>query len=88
MYAIAMSGYGMMADRARSKAAGFRHHLVKPMGLEQLERILGEAATELEGLDYGQGKAPSTLTDQVRVRDSQPEPTWLARRSGRVSQPL
>ena len=46
MYAIAMSGRGMMDDRARSKAAGFRHHLVKPMGLEQLESILNQVAAE------------------------------------------
>ena len=35
IYAIAMSGFGMTSDRMRSKAAGFRHHLVKPMDLEQ-----------------------------------------------------
>ena len=46
-YAIAMSGFGMSADRVRSKVAGYRHHLVKPMGLEQLEGILQEAANEL-----------------------------------------
>ena len=46
-YAIAMSGFGMLSDRARSKAVGFRHHLVKPMGLEQLETILNDAAREL-----------------------------------------
>lgn len=49
MYAIAMSGYGTTSDHKRSKAAGFRHHLVKPMGLEQLETILAEAAKELRG---------------------------------------
>lgn len=49
MYAIAMSGYGTISDHRRSKAAGFRHHLVKPMGLEQLETILAEAAKELRG---------------------------------------
>lgn len=47
IFAVAMSGFGMTADRARSKAAGFRHHLVKPMGLEQLESILIDAAEEL-----------------------------------------
>jgi CheY-like chemotaxis protein len=47
VYTIAMSGFGMDADRARSKAAGFRHHLVKPMGLEQLEHILEQAASEV-----------------------------------------
>ena len=45
-YAIAMSGYGMNADRERSLAAGYRHHLVKPMDLEQLEDMLAEAARE------------------------------------------
>ena len=40
IYAIAMSGYGMKADRERSLAAGYRHHLVKPMAPEQIERIL------------------------------------------------
>jgi CheY-like chemotaxis protein len=47
MYAIAMSGYGTASDRNRSKAAGYRHHLVKPMGLEQLESILHSVAVEL-----------------------------------------
>ena len=40
IYAIAMSGYGMKADRERSLAAGYQHHLVKPMAPEQIERIL------------------------------------------------
>lgn len=46
LYAIAMSGYGMAADHERSRAVGFRHHLVKPMDLEQLESLLAEAARE------------------------------------------
>jgi CheY-like chemotaxis protein len=48
VYAIAMSGYGMASDRERSKAAGFRHHLVKPMDIEQLEPLLAEASRELD----------------------------------------
>jgi two-component system CheB/CheR fusion protein len=51
IYAIAMSGFGMTSDRLRSKAVGYRHHLVKPMGLEQLENILKDAAAELEEPD-------------------------------------
>ncbi|MBL0727192.1 response regulator [Piscinibacter sp. HJYY11] len=47
VYAIAMSGYGMASDRARSLEAGFRHHLVKPMDIEQLEHLLAEASREL-----------------------------------------
>lgn len=52
VYAIAMSGFGMTSDRLRSKAVGYRHHLVKPMGLEQLESILKDAAAELEELKH------------------------------------
>jgi len=55
IFAIAMSGFGMTSDRLRSKAAGFRHHLVKPMGLEQLETILDEAANEINGADHADG---------------------------------
>jgi CheY-like chemotaxis protein len=45
-YAIAMSGFGMASDRQRSLAAGFRHHLLKPVEPNQLERLLDEAAAE------------------------------------------
>jgi CheY-like chemotaxis protein len=41
---IAISGYGMETDRGRSKAAGFQHHLTKPMGFEQIEGILDSFA--------------------------------------------
>lgn len=58
MYAIAMSGYGMTSDRTRSKAAGYRHHLVKPMGIEQLEAILGEVAVELDKSRRVKAEAP------------------------------
>lgn len=34
---IALSGYGMEADRARSRDAGFDAHLVKPVNLDLLE---------------------------------------------------
>ena len=47
-YAIAMSGFGMSADRERSRAAGYRHHLLKPIEPNQLETLLDEAAREIE----------------------------------------
>jgi CheY-like chemotaxis protein len=50
LYAIAMSGFGMNADMARSKAAGFRHHILKPFRTEELEKILADAASELESV--------------------------------------
>lgn len=43
-YAIAMSGYGTLSDIAASRAAGFRHHLVKPVEMRTLERLLQEAS--------------------------------------------
>ncbi len=37
---IAVSGYGQEEDRRRSKEAGFDHHLVKPVDLEELKALL------------------------------------------------
>ena len=39
---VAVSGYGSEQDQRRSAAAGFDHHLVKPVDCEALFRILGE----------------------------------------------
>ncbi len=46
---IALSGYGMEDDVARSREAGFLLHLVKPVDFNQLEYALREL--ELGGLD-------------------------------------
>lgn len=37
---IALTGYGQSSDRARTREVGFRHHLVKPIDLEELERLV------------------------------------------------
>jgi len=37
---IALSGWGQDEDRERSRAAGFDHHLVKPINLTALNQIL------------------------------------------------
>ena len=47
-YAIAMSGFGMASDRQKSLAAGYRHHLLKPVEPNQLEKLLDEAASEID----------------------------------------
>ena len=47
IYAIAMSGFGMGADHLKSKEAGYRHHLLKPLNPRQLDAALEEAAREL-----------------------------------------
>jgi len=46
-YAIAMSGFGQISDRQRSLAAGYRHHLLKPVEPNRLEALLDEAAREV-----------------------------------------
>jgi CheY-like chemotaxis protein len=36
---IAVTGYGQSEDKLRSQAAGFEIHLVKPLALDQLQRV-------------------------------------------------
>ena len=36
-----MSGYGQEEDRARSRAAGFDYHVVKPIDLAVINGLLG-----------------------------------------------
>ena len=43
IFAIAMSGFGMNADNARSRQAGYRHHLLKPFKIAELDKFLKEA---------------------------------------------
>jgi signal transduction histidine kinase len=38
---VAVTGYGQESDRARSMAAGFEEHLVKPVQLRRLRALLG-----------------------------------------------
>jgi CheY-like chemotaxis protein len=48
VYAVAMSGYGTETDLKRSKAAGFRRHIIKPFGGEDLIEVMAEAAREIQ----------------------------------------
>jgi CheY-like chemotaxis protein len=43
---VAMTGYGQEDDRRRSSEAGFSHHLVKPIDVAALERVIASAACE------------------------------------------
>jgi len=40
---FAVTGYGQLADRVRSAQAGFDRHLVKPVDLEELRRLIDAA---------------------------------------------
>jgi CheY-like chemotaxis protein len=44
MVRIALTGWGEANDRARSKAAGFDHHLLKPCDLEAVDALLRSIA--------------------------------------------
>jgi PAS domain S-box-containing protein len=41
---VALTGYGQPSDGERSAAAGFAAHLVKPVGIAEIRRVLGEIA--------------------------------------------
>jgi len=38
---VALTGYGLDSDRERARAAGFHHHLVKPIDLDMVEALVG-----------------------------------------------
>jgi signal transduction histidine kinase len=44
---VALSGYGMAEDRARTQQAGFLAHLVKPINFEQLQNLLQQVAPNI-----------------------------------------
>jgi CheY-like chemotaxis protein len=41
---IALSGYGMDEDIARSKQAGFTEHITKPVDISRFEQIVRKVA--------------------------------------------
>lgn len=47
---MALTGYGQASDKARSLAAGFNYHLVKPVDSERLKALLTEIEEDLRDL--------------------------------------
>lgn len=47
-YLVALTGYGQATDRQKSRAAGFDEHLVKPVDLAQLLRVVARAGVPPE----------------------------------------
>jgi CheY-like chemotaxis protein len=45
MVLIALSGWGQERDKRESQAAGFNHHLVKPVDIRELESVLESGTT-------------------------------------------
>ncbi len=50
---IAVTGFGRDDDRRRSESAGFDAHLVKPLDLDALERLLGAPTLAIKGRREG-----------------------------------
>jgi CheY-like chemotaxis protein len=43
MLLVALTGWGQEADRRRSNDAGFNLHLVKPVDVAEIERLLARS---------------------------------------------
>jgi CheY-like chemotaxis protein len=41
-YLVAATGYGQEADRRAAREAGFDRHMVKPLGVDELETLVHE----------------------------------------------
>ena len=46
---VAVSGYGLDSDRARSAAAGFDQHLVKPVTMQVMRSVLDVMVSQGDG---------------------------------------
>jgi two-component system, sensor histidine kinase len=40
LYLVALTGYGNPEDEAATRAAGFNEHLLKPLGVDRVRRVL------------------------------------------------
>jgi CheY-like chemotaxis protein len=56
---IAVTGYGQLEDRERSKAAGFDLHLVKPVDAEIIRHVLDGVEPDKLDRALGAGRAAS-----------------------------
>jgi CheY-like chemotaxis protein len=43
---IALTGWGQENDRSKGQAAGFEHHLVKPVDVDALRQLLASVAPQ------------------------------------------
>jgi len=44
LFGIALTGFGMEEDIQKTRDAGFKHHLVKPIDLTKLDALIQEGA--------------------------------------------
>ena len=48
---VAVTGWGQPNDKEKSKAAGFNHHLTKPVDLDHVEQLLAAFSRQLHSRD-------------------------------------
>ena len=53
MFLIALTGYGQASDRAAGREAGFDEHLVKPVNIENLLRLLADLRSGASAVTRG-----------------------------------
>ena len=58
---VALTGWGQGEDRRRTAAAGFDHHLVKPVDPAALEKLLAAAAAGPDGPASGGRESPDSV---------------------------
>lgn len=46
---VALTGYSQAEERARAEASGFEVHLTKPVGLDEIQRVLVDLAPDRAG---------------------------------------
>jgi CheY-like chemotaxis protein len=44
VFLVAVTGWGEPEDKERASAAGFDHHLTKPVDVDEMEKLLGDFA--------------------------------------------
>jgi PAS domain S-box-containing protein len=60
---VAISGYGQEEDRRRSRAAGFDHHLVKPIDIDVLIKLLAGSRSRTSAGPSATGKSRPVSVD-------------------------
>jgi CheY-like chemotaxis protein len=47
LFGIALTGFGMEEDIRKTRDAGFKHHLVKPIDVTKLDQLIQESVVEV-----------------------------------------
>jgi CheY-like chemotaxis protein len=49
---VALTGWGQAEDRRRTQAAGFQHHLIKPVDRRAIEEVLATVSAEVRARQW------------------------------------